>query len=107
MRIATMALAVLLTTPLLAWSADPHAAPAHGATAELPYPHPRLPVDNATWAGVALIVIAGMFLASAAIGPIVRANAPEEVPDAHSHDEHGPGAHDAVHAAGAHGHGHH
>ncbi len=43
------------------------------------------------WAGVTIVVILGMFLAAAVIGPIVRANAPVEVPVAHSHDE-PPGA---------------
>jgi hypothetical protein len=34
-----------------------------------------------------LMVIGGMFVAAAVIGPIVRLNAPEEVPPAHAHDE--------------------
>jgi hypothetical protein len=45
-----------------------------------------------------LFVIAGMFVAAAIIGPLVRLNLPREVPPAHSHDEppgtshhHGPG----------------
>ena len=113
MRIATMALSLLLAAPALSYAADPHvvAAP-HGAGAtaahEMPYPHPALPPHHATWAGVVVIVIAGMFLAAMTIGPIVRANMPEEVPDAHSHDEHGHGDHDAAHGHGeddaAHGH---
>jgi hypothetical protein len=49
-------------------------------------PHPVLS-DDATWAPVILIIIGGMFIAAAAIGPIVHVNAPEEVPPAHSHDE--------------------
>jgi hypothetical protein len=61
------------------------------------YPHPQLSYDS-HWAGPMLIIIAGMFLAAAVIGPIVRSEAPQEVPPAHSHDEppgasghHGPG----------------
>jgi hypothetical protein len=59
-------------------------------------PHPTKSKD-ADWAGVVIIIVLGMFLAAAVIGPIVRANAPEEVPPAHSHDE-PPGA--------SHHHGH-
>ena len=48
--------------------------------------HPILS-SNGGWVPIMLIIIGGMFLAAAVIGPIVRANAPEEVPTAHSHDE--------------------
>ena len=75
-------------------------------TTELPYTHPILPPHPAAWVGVVVIVIAGMFLAAAVIGPIVRANMPEEVPDTHSHDEHGHGEHDAAHGHGDHDHSH-
>lgn len=110
MRITLLALAMLLAMTIPAWSAETHAAPAGGAPAhtaapDLPYPHPALPAERATWAGVMMIIIGGLFLAAASIGPIVRANAPEEVPDAHSHVE-PPGAHAAGHDA-APGHGHH
>src|SRR4051812_10195368 len=54
---------------------------------ELHYSHPTLPPFYASWAGAMLIVVAGMFLAAAVIGPVIRAEMPEEVPDAHSHDE--------------------
>ena len=49
-------------------------------------PHPELS-PNPDWAGVMLILILGLFVAAAVIGPVVRANMPEEVPPAHSHDE--------------------
>jgi hypothetical protein len=49
-------------------------------------PRPTLSSDG-SWVPVILIVVGGMFLAAAVIGPIVRANTPEEVPPAHSHDE--------------------
>jgi hypothetical protein len=57
----------------------------------------RLAPEDGTWAGVMVIIILAMFLAAAVIGPIVRANMPEEVPETHSHDE-PPGA--------SHHHGH-
>ena len=54
--------------------------------AETPDTHPVLST-NGSWVPIMLIVVGGLFLAAAVIGPIVRANAPEEVPPAHSHDE--------------------
>ena len=61
------------------------------ALAENAESHPVLS-GNGSWVPIMLIVIGGMFLAAAVIGPIVRANMPEEVPPpAHSHDE-PPGA---------------
>ena len=56
------------------------------AFGESPDAHPTLST-NGTWVPILLIIIGGMFLAAAVIGPIVRANSPEEVPPAHSHDE--------------------
>jgi hypothetical protein len=61
------------------------------ALAENAEPHPILS-SNGSWVPIMLIIIGGMFLAAAVIGPIVRANMPEEIPPpAHSHDE-PPGA---------------
>jgi hypothetical protein len=54
-------------------------------------PHPALADGSDRWPGAVVIVILSMFLAAAVVGPIVRANMPEEVPPAHSHDE-PPGA---------------
>ncbi len=51
-----------------------------------------------------IILIAGLFLVAAIVGPVVRYHAPEEALDV-SHDEHGHGAHD-THGPDAHGHGH-
>ena len=48
--------------------------------------HPLLSI-NGSWVPIILILIGGLFLAAAVIGPIVRANTPEEIPPAHSHDE--------------------
>src|SRR5439155_13631545 len=69
---------------------------AHGAADAAP--HPIVPEPNSTWPVIMLFVVAGMFLAAAVIGPLVRMNLPREVPPAHSHDEppgpshpHGPG----------------
>lgn len=47
---------------------------------------PILP-EHPLWAGVLLIIIAGIFLIALAVGLAVRANAPEEVPHLHAHDE--------------------
>jgi hypothetical protein len=56
-----------------------------------PDAHPLL-TANGSWVPVMLIIIGGMFLAAAVIGPIVHANMLEEMPPpAHSHDE-PPGA---------------
>lgn len=53
------------------------------------YPHPVVS-EHGGWAGVLCLIIGGLFLAAAVIGPIVRANMPEEITP-HSHDE-PPGA---------------
>jgi hypothetical protein len=97
----TAAIAGTAMTSLAADPADPHAAPhaaAPPSTGHVPAGHdaaspapstPVLPIHDAVWAGVAVIVIAALFLAAAAIGPIVRANMPDEPPPAA--DEHGHG----------------
>jgi len=86
MRIHLLTLTLFVTTGICALAQE--AVP----------PHPAISQDS-SWVPVMLIVIGGMFLAAAVIGPIVRANMPEEIPPpAHSHDEppgashhHGPG----------------
>lgn len=81
-----------------AFAADPPAGASHipGEVAKH-NPRPVVP-DPSPLAGSMLILIAGMFLAAATVGPVVRYHAPEEAPEASSHDEH------AGH--GSHGHGH-
>ena len=80
----------------------PHAATApHAAKAAQ---RPVLP-DPSPMPGSVIILILGMFLAAAIVGPVVRYHAPEEGPDASSHDEHGHGAHGHDERE-AHGHGH-
>src|SRR5947209_5841543 len=82
-------------------------APAENTTSEAT---PLLPPQS-QWPGMMVIIVLGMFLAAAVVGPIVRLNMPEEVPPAHSHDEppgasghHGPGGlHDSDAAAVDHG----
>ena len=70
----------------------PQAAPGHGGASQQievgeREPHPVIS-ENGSWAGAMVIVIGLLFfLPAAVIGPIVRANVPEEVPPAHSHDE--------------------
>jgi hypothetical protein len=49
-------------------------------------PHPILSTD-AQWAGVASIIILGTFLAAGVVGPIVRMEVPQTVPEAFSHHE--------------------
>ena len=64
---------------------------ASGVLAQNAEPHPTVSPDG-SWVPIILIVVGGLFLAAAVIGPIVRANMPEEIPPpAHSHDE-PPGA---------------
>src|SRR3954471_651782 len=65
-------LSLVLVAPLLAEPADTH---------------PTLSLDG-SWVPIMIIIIGGMFLAAAVIGPIVRANSVEDIPPpAHSHDE--------------------
>jgi hypothetical protein len=93
--------------------APPPAAP-HVDTAPA-YTHPTVPSSDAVWPGAVLLVVIGMFLAAAVIGPIVRMEMPEEIP-LQSHDEppgsshhHGPSG--TVQPGPEHelpgGHGHH
>ncbi len=65
-------------------------------------PRPVLPASSPL-AGLMLILIAGLFLAAATVGPVVRYHAPEEAPGASSHDAHGHGTH-ATQGAQRHGH---
>jgi hypothetical protein len=48
--------------------------------------HPVLS-PNAIWAGSALIAIVGLFVAAVVVGAVVRAEFPDEVPNAFSHAE--------------------
>lgn len=75
--------------------ANEPASSGHETAAAAPQ-QPTLPSDARTWAGPMLIIVAGMFLAAAVIGPIVRSEADDEPPadDAHGHgaaDDHGHG----------------
>jgi hypothetical protein len=49
--------------------------------------HPTLSTD-ATWAGSVLIGIAGFFVAAMVVGPMVRAEAIEQLPPAADHADH-------------------
>ena len=108
-RLSFAALLLLLLIASVTRAADPTHHPAattttqggsaHAALAD-PHHRPVLPARSPL-PGTMMIVILGLFFLPAAIvGPMVGYHAPEEVPDASSHDEHGHGAHDA------HGHGH-
>ncbi len=99
MKTTAAAFAAVLLLACVAWGQDPAGAagqpPAasgvHGGAPADPAPHPTLPDHSDRWPGTVVIVILAMFLAAAVVGPIVRANMPEEVPPAHTHDE-PPGA---------------
>jgi hypothetical protein len=106
-----MTIAATATATSPAFAAE---APAHEPAPHLAYDHPTIPAE-ASWSGAITLLILGMFLMAAGVGVVVRLNAPEEVPPAHSHDEppgtshhHGPGG--TVHPGPEHdlpgGHGH-
>jgi len=115
MRFVVMFMMVLLLTSG-GWTAaadQPAVATHAGHSAEAASsghasPHPVIPAES-TWAGSVVIMILAMFLAAAVIGPIVRANMPEDVP-LESHDE-PPGSSGHHGTSGteetAHGHGGH
>jgi hypothetical protein len=93
MRWVLLATVLFLTRVVAAEEHPTHAPSGHGAahvTEPENYPHPQVPEASA-WPGAMLLTVFFMFLMAAVIGPIVRADAPEEVPPAHSHDE-PPGA---------------
>jgi hypothetical protein len=102
--------------PAPAASGTHGSARAGGAHAADPAPHPALPDPSERWPGTVVIVILSMFLAAAVVGPIVRANMPEEVPPAHTHDEPPGASHhhgksgtlnpEPGHGPADHGHGH-
>ncbi len=104
-HLAPATLLLVLLLPTLASAADaPTTAAAAAPHAVDTYPHPGVP-EHPTWAKNLVAIITLMFVAAFLIGPIVRATMPQEVAPPHSHDEHGPGAHDDPHAQD-HGHGH-
>lgn len=78
----------------------------HGTTEITRYDPRPVPPESSPLAGSMLILIAGMFLAAATLGPVVRYHAQEDVPDDSPHDPHEHGTHDP-HGRAAHGmHGH-
>ena len=84
MRILALTILLAIATPLAAQEiAQPE--PAGSALSDTD-PHPVLSADGA-WAGVLVIIILGTFLAAAVVGPIVRLEAPQAVPQAFSHHE--------------------
>ena len=80
MRYLALLLSLIICSMSLAQEAP---SVAHGADNVA---HPVLSED-ASWTPIMLMVIGGMFVAAAVIGPIVRLNMPEEIPPAHAHDE--------------------
>lgn len=65
---------------------DTDVAPEGRGPAAVDETHPIYSTD-AHWVGPLLIAIGGLFLAAMIVGPIVRAEAPEVVPVAISHEE--------------------
>jgi len=111
MRSTVFGLAVVVLLGLSTWSlAQEHAAPhATAATTAHATPHDAtaarqpVPPDASPMPGSVIILILGMFLSAAIVGPVVRHHEPEAPPEPSDHDDHGTGAHD--HSQG-HGHGH-
>ena len=84
MRILSLILLLAIASPL---AAQEIAAPeAGGPTVSDADPHPIVSAD-AGWSGVVVIIILGSFLAAGVVGPIVRMEAPDAVPQAFSHHE--------------------
>jgi hypothetical protein len=84
MRILALIILLGIASPLAAQEiGTPETS---GTAASDSDPHPILSAD-ASWAGVVTIIILGTFLAATVVGPIVRLNAPEAVPQAFSHHE--------------------
>jgi len=84
MRILALTILLAIASPLAAQEiAQPE--PAGSALSDAD-PHPVLSTD-AAWAGTLVIIVLGTFLAAAVVGPIVRLEAPEAVPQAFSHHE--------------------
>ena len=96
-------------------AASPHEGAAGAQAEHINYAHPTPPEPGILWPGSMMVAVVAMFLMAAFIGPVVRAEMPEEVPPAHSHDE--PPGTSGHHGAGGtvqpgpeheeHGHGHH
>jgi len=75
-------------------------------TAAEPTAMPTVPVDT-IWAGVMVRIIIGLFIAAAAIGPLVAILMPPAPELVVAHDDHGHGHDDHGHADHGHGgHGH-
>ena len=95
-----MSIVLLLFTSFATAQETPHAA-TEPHTAK-PAQRPVLP-DASPMPGTVIILILGMFLAAAIVGPVVRYHTPEEPPEPAAHDDHGHDAH-GHDAHGGHGH---
>lgn len=98
----------LVTACLAVGAAEHHAAtsPAEHATHATQVdsePHPQLSQD-ANWVRPMVAAVVAVFLAAIPVGLVVRANMPQQMPAAHSHDE--PAGSTEHDAHGSHG-GHH
>ncbi len=79
-------LAILSAVSASAFADDMDVAPEGRGPAAVDDTHPVYSTD-AHWVGTLLVVVGGLFLAAMIVGPIVRAEAPEVVPVAMSHEE--------------------
>ncbi len=84
----TILLVVLLTIarPALAEEMPADSTPDSRSTAAPDETHP-IYSSNANWVGAVVAAVGGLFLAALVIGPIVRAESPQAVPPAMSHEE--------------------
>jgi hypothetical protein len=79
-------LAGLLVTTSAAMAED---TPPDNSTGDAPAFNDTHPVysDDTHWTSELIVAIAGLLLAAAVVGPIVRAESPQAVPSAISHEE--------------------
>jgi hypothetical protein len=71
---------------------------AHATTAHSSDPHPCPTISpDASFARPMVIAIIALFVAAAAVGIVIRSEAPEVLPATHSHDEPAGSTHHAPH----------
>lgn len=87
MKLAGWLMVILLGAALPSGAAPKHATATSGhADAHASAPGPVISTD-ATWVGEVVIIVVGLFVAAAVIGPIYRLSLPEELQVIQSHDE--------------------
>lgn len=94
MRLLLVAMVVLGLSGICLAASEPVEGEVHASGAVESPSHPT-PAAHPEWAARMVSVTVAMFLLAMLVGPVVRANMPQEMPVTHSHDE----------PAGGHGHG--